>query len=662
MNKRKLGSSKRRSRVSKSKGLIPLRKRTKVKNNRTPLSWTKISGFTLKWAIVTAIWFGLATAIIVSYLAYDLPDIEKALFEVRQPSIKVFDRNGHKLASLGEVRVPPVFAGDVPAHLINALIATEDRRFRTHFGIDPLGILRALISNLRAGRIVQGGSTITQQAAKNLFLSPERSVKRKIQEVILAFWLEYSFSKDQILSIYLNRVYLGAGAYGVESASKTYFGKSVKLISPFQSALIVGLLKAPSKLNPWNNLTGAIKRTNQVLLNMVSAGFISEPMMRTIAASKPRLKKKRLKNGIGLHFVDWVVEQLPSFIGPSNGDIIVRTTIDLETQISAEKELQKIVIKHRKSRNVSEGALLMLAPDGAIRAMVGGANYWRSQFNRASQARRQPGSAFKPFVYLAAIENGLPPDSTFVDRPIDIGNWHPQNYGKKYRGKMNLSEALATSSNSIAIQVAKKAGISKAISVARRLGVTSRMRADLSTALGASEVTLLGLTTAYVPFANGGKGVWPYSIMEVDDSRGRILYRRQGSGVGQVVAPQHVAYLNYMLSKVISEGTGKNAKIRRPAAGKTGTSQKFKDAWFIGYTADLIAGVWMGNDNGSSMKNVSGGNLPALLWKNVMKKAHRGVSVKPLSGIAQVHMLPTQFPVDGDVKNKFWYKLKRILE
>ena len=596
---------------------------------------------------------------VVIFFAYDLPPIDKALSKFRRPTVTLLAADETTLVRVGEARGAIVRVGDLPTYLPQAITATEDRRFFDHFGIDLISIVRAMLVNFQAGRIIQGGSTITQQAAKNLFLSPERTWKRKVQEILLALWLEHNFTKNQILTIYLNRVYLGAGSYGVEAAAQKYFGRSAKSITLYQSALLAGLLKAPSRLNPLQNPKGATKRAKQVLANMVAAGHLTIKKAHSAKKTPLDLARAGMTQRLGLYFVDWIVEQLPGFVGPMVGDVTVKTTLDPFIQFIAEKELENLLAQYGKVLNVSEGAFLALAPDGAIRALVGGRNYYRSQFNRATQAQRQPGSAFKPFVYLAGLEKGLASDTRFIDKPLKIGKWRPSNYGKKYRGSLTLAEALAISSNSIAIQVADKVGVNNTISVARRLGVSSPLRADLSIALGSSEVSLLDLTTAYVPFSNGGRGVWAYGIREIRDAAGSLLYRRNGSGAGRVVAEQHVHTLNRMLSGVLTRGTGKRAKFNHPAAGKTGTSQDFRDAWFVGYTSNLVAGVWLGNDNGSPMKQVSGGGLPAGLWKSIMEEAHKKLPLRSLVGLgAQNESLSS---AEFGENRPFWNRLLRTL-
>ncbi len=618
----------------------------------------RLARFALKWGVVISIWAAVILGGVVIFYAYDLPSIDKALAATRRPTVVLLDASDREFARSGDVAGDVVRAADLPAHLMQAITATEDRRYYDHFGIDVIGIVRAFITNLRAGGIVQGGSTITQQAAKNLFLNPERTIKRKIQEVLLAFWLEKSFTKDQIFTIYLNRVYLGSGTYGVDAAAQKYFGRPAHALSLLQSAVIAGLLKAPSRLNPLHNPKGALKRARVVLSNMVAAGYISEKRASRTRKLPLRLSSRQARTQQSRYFADWIMEQLPGFIGPNVGDVVVRTTLNAEIQDRAETNLQAALRRYGTSLNMSQGAVLVLAPHGAVRALVGGRNYDKSQYNRAVQARRQPGSVFKPFVYLAGLGSGLRPGSQFQDKPLKIGTWQPRNYRDKYRGTILLAEGLGYSSNSVAVQVAKRAGVDSVLATARRLGVSAPLRADLSTALGASEVSLMDLTTGYAPFANGGRGVFPYGIRDIRDNKGKILYRRRGSGTGQVIRPVHVWMMNEMLSGVLAWGTGKAARLDRPAAGKTGTSQSFRDAWFVGYTADYVAGVWVGNDAGQPMRGVTGGGVPARIWRYLMTDIHKGLPIKPLPGTDQPYQ-PAPLPVAGP--RAFWDKLFQTL-
>jgi penicillin-binding protein 1A len=537
--------------------------------------------------------------------------------------------DGAALATFGGLYGEPVRVAGLPPYLPQAVLAVEDRRFYGHFGIDPLGLARAAIANVRAGHIVQGGSTITQQLAKNLFLTPERTLKRKIQETLLAFWLERKFAKDQILSIYLNRVYLGAGAYGVDAAATKYFGKPASRVSLYEAALLAGLLKAPSRYAPTQAADLARARARLVLASMVKAGYITEAQAEEARANPARFAPRPGAEG-GRYFADWIIDQLSGFVGHVDEDLVVSTTLDPRLQRIAEAEVEAMLSGPGKAANVGQAALVVLSPSGAVRAMVGGRNYGASQFNRATQALRQPGSAFKLFVYLAALERGLGPATRTADAPLQVSGWTPRNYDGKYLGQMSLGQALALSRNTVAVRVAEKVGRNRVVAVARRLGITTELEARPSLALGAAEVTLIELTAAYAALANKGAGVWAHGIKEVRDRQGRILYRRRGSGPGRVIAPDDVAAMTGMLVRVIAEGTGKAAALGRPAAGKTGTSQDFRDAWFVGYTADLVAGVWLGNDDETPMKKVTGGGLPAKLWRAVMAEAHEGRPARPL--------------------------------
>jgi len=554
--------------------------------------------------------------------------------------------DGTLIASYGEVHGARVSVADLPPSLPLAVLAVEDRRFYQHAGVDFRGLLRAGLANLRAGRIVQGGSTLTQQLAKNLFLTPERTLKRKIQELLLALWLERKFTKDQILALYLNRVYLGAGTFGVDAAAQRYFDKPAARINLYEAALLAGLLKAPSRYNPARNKDRAARRTSQVLAAMTDAGFITADQ-----AAQARREKTRGRAAAGAqarYFTDWVMAQVSAYVGPADRDLTVITTLNPAYQSIAETELVALLDGEGRKRRVGQGALVLMDPGGAVRAMVGGRSYDASQFNRAAQALRQPGSAFKPFVYLAGIEDGLRPGHKLDDAKITVEGWSPRNYGRKYTGRVTLREAFARSLNSVAVRVGERAGRDRVVAVARRLGITSKLAAHPSIALGASEVTLLELTGAYATFANRGHGAWPYGILEVRGPDGEVLYARSGGGPGRLVAPDAVDDMTDMMAATVAWGTGKAANPGRPAAGKTGTSQDFRDAWFVGYTAEVVAGVWLGNDNGAPMDRVSGGSLPAALWGRVVARALQAVPSRPLhGGGAETAMASPEKPGEG---------------
>ncbi|NQV85180.1 MAG: PBP1A family penicillin-binding protein [Rhodospirillales bacterium] len=593
----------------------------------------------LKWGAVCAIWGLIAFTLAAAWYGSDLPDVDKAFNATRKPTVTVLAMDGTVLARSGDDYGRLARLDQLPPSLPAAVLATEDRRFYNHFGIDIIGLARAMAANIKAGRVVQGGSTITQQVAKNLFLNPERTFKRKFQELLLALWLEHKFSKRQILTIYLNRVYLGSGTYGVDAAARKYFGRAAAQVSTYQAAMLAGLLKAPSRYNPIANPARARTRTAQVLKNMVAAGVLSRAGARRAETEMlPAQANNYLKGG--QYFVDWVLEQVPGYVNAGDRDLVVQTTLDAGLQRLAEQEVEKMLAQKGKKAAIGQAALVTMTPMGAVRAMVGGRSYARSQFNRATQADRQPGSAFKPVVYLAGLESGFSPDTMLVDEAVAVGNWRPANFNRKYTGPVSLRDALARSINTVAVKVAERAGRSAVINAARRLGLTGNIKATPSLALGVGDVRLVELTAAYATFANGGAGTWAFGIEEIRDAGGQTLYLRGGSGPGRVVAPAQVAAINDMLSAAVTEGTGQKAAIGRPQAGKTGTSQNFRDAWFIGYTADLVTGVWMGNDDARPMKRVTGGSAPAELWRDVMAAAHKGMPSRPLPGLEPAAMVP----------------------
>ena len=621
----------------KNKGKRPaanVAKKPAKKSSRGGLGPALLWGFqkTLKWATVSAVWGVIAFTLLAAWYASDLPDVDKAFKATRKPTVTVLTSGGAVLARTGDVYGRLARLDQLPKSLPAAVLATEDRRFYSHFGLDIIGLARAMAANLQAGRIVQGGSTITQQVAKNLFLSPERTFKRKFQELLLALWLEQKFTKDQILSIYLNRVYLGSGTYGVDAAARKYFGRPATMVSTYQAAMLAGLLKAPSRYNPIANPARARARTSQVMKNMVASGALSSQDAQKASAERTQVRANSRLRG-GRYFVDWVLEQVSGYVNPGDRDLVVQTTLDADLQQLAEREIEKTLAQKGKKAAIGQAAMVLMAPDGAVRAMIGGRSYGKSQFNRATQAGRQPGSAFKPFVYLAGLEAGMHPDTILVDEAVSIGNWRPANFNRRYQGPVRLADALAKSINTVAVKVGERAGRENVIAAARRLGLTGNLKAHPSLSLGVGEVRLLELTAAYATFANGGAGVWAYGIKEIRDADGNILYRRGGSGPGRVVAAEQVAEINEMLSAAVSLGTGRAAAIGRPQAGKTGTSQNFRDAWFIGYTADLVAGVWMGNDDARPMNKVTGGGAPAKLWRNVMAAAHVGLPDRALPGL-----------------------------
>jgi len=584
----------------------------------------------IRWTLVAGVWGFVLLGLVLAWYAYDLPDVEGLAKATRRPSITLLAVDGSPISSTGEVYGRSVTVAEVPPVLPQAVLAVEDRRFYSHWGIDLRGLARAFWVNLQAGEVVQGGSTITQQLAKVLFLTPERTLERKIQEALLAMWLERRFSKDEILSLYLNRVYLGSGTYGVDAAARRYFDKPASEVTLYEAAQLAGLLKAPSRYNPLSDYQRAGARTRVVLNAMVEAGFISAEEARhamTTKPGRPRLASRRAR-----YYADWVMGQIGDFVGRIDADLKVVTTLDPGLQAIAEDELAAVLAAGGQRQGAEQAAFVALSPGGAVRAMVGGDDYGESQFNRSVQALRQPGSAFKLFVYLAAMEAGWRPDDRLSDSPVSVGDWEPRNYGDRYYGEVTLREGFARSLNSVAVRLTERVGREQVAEVARRLGITSRLEVAPSLALGASEVTLLELTSAYAAFANRGRGVWPYGIVEIRDFEGHVLYRRRGEGPGPLVGGHAVDQMTNLMTASVEWGTGKAAQIGRPAAGKTGTSQDFRDAWFVGFTRELVAGVWFGNDDGAPMERVTGGGLPAQLWARVMSRALADQAPQPLSG------------------------------
>jgi penicillin-binding protein 1A len=599
------------------------------------------SNWLLNAIMLMIIWGGIVGAGILAYYAIDLPDIKQVAQQQRRPAVTLLSEDGTVIARYGDQVGARVTLADVPPTLIQAIISIEDRRFYDHFGVDVFGLLRAAGSNLIAGHVVQGGSTLTQQLAKNLFLSPERTFKRKVQEMLLALWLERTYTKDQILTAYLNRVYLGSGTYGVDAAAQTYFAKPVKDINLRESAIIAGLLRAPSRYAPTNDMAESLSRAKVVLNAMVDAGYITESQRDAAIGNDAALPpRKPGVGGDGRYFADWIAEQVGGLIQSAPQDLVVVTTLDFRLQRAAERTLNSVLATAR-DRNVSQAALVTLGPDGAVKAMVGGADYYQSQFNRITQAMRQPGSSFKPVIYLTAIEQGMSPDDIWEDAPITIGDWSPENYEKEYEGRVSAREALAKSINTVAVRVLQKVGVGRAIQMARSLGISSKMEPELSLALGTNTLTPLELTGAYATIAAGGRFVTPYAIVEVRNKEGQVLYRRTDANAPVMVDPKYVSTLVDMMTSVVSYGTGKRAALDRPVAGKTGTTSDFHDAWFVGFTADYTTGVWMGNDDNKPMKHVSGGTFPTQLWHDYMVEAEQGLSPRPL-----LSNLPTG-PVNG---------------
>jgi penicillin-binding protein 1A len=599
--------------------------------DRNPSGLLGIATRLVYWCFVLCIWGGIAVAGIVVYYGAKMPAATTWSVPDRAPNIKIVSVDGALIANRGASGGEAVGLHEMSPYIPEAVVAIEDRRFYSHFGIDPIGLSRAMVTNLVGGHFSQGGSTLTQQLAKNLFLTPDRTLERKVQEVLLALWLEHKHSKDQILEMYLNRVYFGSGAYGVEAASRRYFGKSARDVTLSEAALLAGLLKAPSKLSPARDPKAAEERAQLVLAAMRETGKISDKEYKT-ALSAPATRAPSYWTGSENYVADTVMDELPDLIGDVRGDIVIDTTVDLNLQKLAEQSIRRLVDESGKKLNVTQGALVSIDDSGAVRAMVGGYDYSTSQFDRASEARRQPGSAFKPFVYMAALEAGRTPDSIRNDAPIKIGKWTPDNYGGKYYGKVTLATALAKSLNSVAAQLTMEVGPDAVVEAAHRMGIQSDLQANTSIALGTSEVTPLELTSAYVPFANGGYKPDIHFIQRITTANGKVLYEGSTGSAPRVIKADIVGMMNSMMTGTVEVGTAKKAAFNWPSAGKTGTSQNSRDAWFVGYTANLTTGVWFGNDDGSPMKKVTGGALPAQAWHEFMVAAHQGVPVRPLPG------------------------------
>ena len=553
-----------------------------------------------------------------------------------QYSVTLLDRYGNEIGHRGILHDDAVPLDELPDHLIKAVMATEDRRFFTHFGIDVIGTMRAIVENMRANGVVQGGSSLSQQLAKILFLSSERTLDRKIKEAFLAIWLENHYEKKEIMKLYLDRAYMGGGAHGVEAAAQLYFGKSARDVNLAEAAMMGGLFKAPSKYSPHANLPKARARANEVLDNMVEAGFMTEGQVHGARLNPAQPVDLGKGFNIPEYFLDWAFEETRKLAkGKNDFSLTVQTTIDMELQKEAEQAVANILLPNRRPKRVSEAALVSMTRDGAVRAMVGGQDYGDSQFNRAVHARRQPGSTFKPYVYLTALENGFKPTSRVVDYPVVCNRWSPKNYDRRYRGGMTLELALAKSINTIPVWLARKVGHKKIVANTRKLGLKG-VRPNCTMPIGTAELSLLEHTGGYAAFANGGKRVRPYSVVEIRNSKGQTIYSRDKDGQKpqQIFDPKHIAMLNQMLGKVVSGGTGRRAILDFTySAGKTGTGQNYKDAFFIGYTGQFVTGVWYGNDNNRPTNRVTGGSLPAQTWHDYMIKAHHSMNIAQIPGL-----------------------------
>ena len=609
------------------RGRVPEAKRIKRKRS--------LLGRLIGFFFVLGFWGAVAGGLAFAYIWFSLDSRGLLHIPEREPGIMMLSSDGTVLSEQGAFFGDAARISDLPDYVPNAVIAIEDHRFRSHYGVDPLGLARAITRNVLAGRMVQGGSTLTQQLAKNLFLTPEKTITRKAQEAVLAIWLESKFTKDEILQLYLNRVFFAPNASGIEQAAHVFFNKSAAELSIMEAATLAGMLKAPTTYNPNNHPEASAARATLVLNAMVRENFISaEDGQASITAPSSVVSSDYIP--AKQYAVDWIAEQLPLLVKNYEQSIVIETTIDPIIQNNAEKSLRKRLQESGKKLGVSEGAVVTLDTSGAVVAMVGGRSYKKSQYNRVTKAKRQPGSAFKPFVYLTAFQDGYRPDSIEIDEPVRYGNWAPQNYKNKYQGPVTLENAFALSINTVAAKLAQAVGPENVAITAERLGIMSPLGHDASIALGTSEVTPLELTAAFVPFANGGKAVQPYVVRRITTRDGQVLYERGGDGLGQVVTENNLGEMNQLFRAVVRHGTATKAQFGDfDIGGKTGTSQDYRDAWFVGFTPYLVTGVWMGNDDNSPTKNVTGGSLPTQVWRDVMEPAHEGLIPSALPGYAE---------------------------
>ena len=570
-------------------------------------------------------------------------------------AVTFLDRYGNEVGNRGIKHNDSVPLEDMPDHLVKATLATEDRRFYEHFGIDFYGTVRALMTNAKAGGVVQGGSTITQQLAKNLFLSNERTIERKINEAFLALWLETRLSKNEILKLYLDRAYLGGGAFGVDAAALYYFGKSVRDVTLAEAAMLAGLFKAPSKFSPLANLPAARARANVVLDNLVDNGFMTEGQVYG-ARRNPATPIDRTEEDAPNYYLDWAFDEMRKLVDTFPKSVnerffVVRTALDSNLQRYAQHTIESALRQYGHDYGASQSATVIADLDGAVRAMVGGRDYGESQFNRAVDALRQPGSSFKPYVYATALANGFKPSSVVVDSPVCIGNWCPHNYSGGYSGSMTLINAITHSINVIPVKLSialgdgnAKLGRAKIIQTARNFGIYTPLPDTPSLPIGADEVNVLEHAVAYATFPNLGKAVAPHAALEVRTGTGELVWRfdRDGKRPEQVISPQVALDMITMMNSVVENGTGKRAQLDGiKVAGKTGTTNGWRDAWFVGYTGNFAGAVWMGNDDYSPTKRMTGGTIPALVWHDIMAYAHQGVELRPLTGLPAPQHAPT---------------------
>ncbi len=563
---------------------------------------------------------GIFLGLFLLYLGFcviTIPDMDKAINRTRLPATTILAENGNEVQSFGTVYSDIIRSEELPQHIVDAIVYTEDRRFYKHFGFDIISFTRAMITNIFAGRYAQGGSTITQQVAKNLFLTNKKNINRKVQELILSFWLEHKFNKEQILTLYLNRVYFGNGAYGIEAASQKYFQKTSQDLNILEGAVLAGMLKAPSRYNPIASKEKALERAKIVLGIMLENNLLTkEDFDRALKMPLGREKNSKVKQGT--YFANWALDEIKSYIGEQETDIYALTTLNQDLQEKASQILRQEVLK-AKDANVNNGAVVILDKNGAVKALVGGIDYSESQFNRATQALRQPGSAFKTFVYLEAFRQGMMPEDIIEDKPLKIKDWQPENHDGEYYGDVTLRNAFAKSLNVATVRLAREIGIKNVIKTAQKAGITTPIENDLSIALGTSSVKLIDMAAAYTSVANGGYSVWPYTIEEVYTKDGYQIYQRNKSENIRIFSEEETIKMKKLLREVMKTGTGRYIKIGREIFGKTGTTQDNRDAWFVGFDNEYICVVWVGNDDNSPMKGVYGSGLPARIWQKIMR-------------------------------------------
>ncbi len=587
-------------------------------------------GNLLYWGVVACIWLTIFVVAFFVIFSRGLPDTSK-LYEIKhQPSITYLDRSGSLLGVRGSQYAPPVDIDKLPEYVPAAFVAIEDHNFYHHMGFDAGGVLRSAINDLRRRHgPLAGGSTITQQLARNLFLTPDQTLKRKAQELILAFWLERKYSKKQILALYMNRVYFGAGAYGIEAAAQRYFNKPADQLSVGEAALLAGLLKSPTHYSPVNDQERAARRATIVLDRMVETKAIT-PAQRDEAFQHPVKVSKTLASSHAQYFVDWVDTQVRQLVGQPETDLVVETTLDLPLDALAQTAA-RAVVDQQSAAGVQQAAVVAMDGVGRVRAMIGGVDYGESQFNRAVEAKRQAGSSWKPFVYLTAMEQGRTPDVQVVDEPVTINGWTPHNYTNKYLGPMTLQTALAQSINTVAARLADEVGRQNVANVAHRLGIRSPINTDPAMALGTTQVSPLEMAQAYAPFSNGGDLAPAYGIERIRTTDGKVLYEHHADPRQNVIGNPALTYMNRMMRTVISSGTGTRAAISGfDLAGKTGTTSDYKDAWFMGYTGGFVTAVWVGKDNNTAMRKVTGGGAPAEIWRGFMAAALPHLQVRAI--------------------------------